>query len=80
MLFPSHDRAKILTAEVGRENDYSATALFGYHRDAANGQINAGMLSWQKGRGKNLVNYLTSQGFIKNGKIDQFQASLDAMA
>lgn len=72
--------AKILTAEVGRENDYRATALFGYHRDRANGQINGGMLSWQKDRGKQLASYLASQGVLTGGKIQQSQASLDAMA
>lgn len=72
--------AKILTAEVGRENDYRATALFGFHRDAANGQINGGMLSWQKDRGKQLASYLASQGLLTGGKIQQSQASLDAMA
>ena len=76
----SDQQAKIMTAEVGRENAYNPNTLFGYHVDHNNGQINAGMISWQKDRATNLKNYLTSQGLLKGGKIERSQASLDAMA
>ena len=76
----SDQQAKIMTAEVGRENAYNPNILFGYHTDAANKAKNVGMLSWQKNRATNLEEFLKNEGLLKGGKIERSQASLDAMA
>ena len=76
----SDNQARIITAEVGRENDYQSRYLWGGHNDPANGKYNLGMISWQKDRGENLYKYLNARGFIKNGKIVQSQESLNAQA
>lgn len=77
----SDNQARIITAEVGRENDYQSRYLFGGHNDPANGKYNLGMISWQgKNRGGELYKYLNARGFIKNGKIVQSQESLNAQA
>ena len=77
----SDNQARIITAEVGRENDYQSRYLFGGHNDPANGKYNLGMISWQgKDRGGELYKYLNARGFIKNGKIVQSQEALNAQA
>lgn len=75
------NQARIITAEVGRENDYNSRYLFGGHNDPHNGKYNLGFISWQGDRGKNLYNYLNQKGLIdSSGKIKQAQESLDAQA
>lgn len=76
----SKNQAIALTAEVGRENDYNSKDLYGYHKDAANGKVNMGMISWQGDRAKRLEAHMQSKGLIKNGKMVQGQAALDAQA
>ena len=76
----SAQQAMLLTAEVGRENAYNAKVLFGYHKDANNGKLNVGMLSWQGSRATDLSKYLAAAGVLKNGKIEKSQESLNAMA
>lgn len=76
----SEQQSKIMTAEVGRENAYNPATLFGYHKDASNGKINVGMLSWQKERGKELEQYLRSVGVMHGNVMDNSQESLNAMA
>lgn len=76
----SDNQARIMTAEVGREGSFLDKNLFGYHKDPHNGAINAGMISWQGDRGKELIKYLTSLGLVKNGKIMTTQEALDAQA
>ena len=76
----SRSQAVALTAEVGRENDYNSRNLYGYHKDEANGAINMGMISWQGDRAKRLNAFMEQKGLIKNGKMVQGQASLDAQA
>ncbi len=76
----SKNQAVALTAEVGRENDYNSKDLYGYHKDAANGKVNMGMISWQGDRAKRLEAHMQSKGLIKNGKMVQNQAALDAQA
>lgn len=73
-------QAVALTAEVGRENDYNSKNLYGYHKDESNGKVNMGMISWQGDRAKRLEAYMQGKGLIKNGKMVQGQASLDAQA
>ena len=76
----SDNQARIITAEVGRENDYQSHYLFGGHNDPKNGKYNLGILSWQKDRGEALYKYLNTRGFIKNAKIVQSQEALNAQA
>lgn len=81
----SHNQAMAITAEVGRENGFRASILFGSHTDpAANksgGSIkNVGMLSWNGGRGRNLTAYLTKHGQMGRGGMARTQANLNAQA
>ncbi|WOE32741.1 MULTISPECIES: tape measure protein [unclassified Acinetobacter] len=74
-------QARVMTAQVGRENDYRADAMFGSHKDSNNGYTNTGFLSWQKVRSTQLMQSLQGQGLLDSkGKIQQTQDSLDAMA
>ncbi len=74
-------QARVMTAQVGRENDFRKDAMFGSHKDANNGYTNTGFISWQKSRSAELMKFLQGQGVLdKNGKIQQTQDSLDAMA
>lgn len=78
--FPEN-QAIAITAQIGRENDYSDDYIFGTHYDAANGAKNMGMISWQGQRQKRLEQFLAKRGLIdKSGKIIRGQASLDAQA
>lgn len=76
----SDGQAKIITAEVGRENDYLAKYVFGSHSDPANGKYNLGMLSWQGDRGKKLYDMLAKNGLIKGNQMVQDQKTLNAQA
>ena len=76
----SDKQARIMTAEVGREGSFLDKNLFGFHRDPENGAVNAGMISWQGSRGKELIKRLSQQGLFKGDQIVKSQESLDAMA
>lgn len=76
----SKNQAIALTAEVGRENSYNSKNLYGYHKDAANGAVNMGMISWQGDRAKRLQAHMQQKGLIQNGKMVRSQAALDAQA
>lgn len=77
----SDNQAKIMTAEVGRENSYDPNVLFGMHSDPKNKAVNVGMLSWQGDRGKKLYGQLKSKGLIgSDSRIFRTQEALDAMA
>lgn len=77
----SDNQARIMTAEVGRENGYQTRYLFGGHVDANNGASNLGMISWQKGRATNLSKHLRSKGLIDaSGSIVKSQQALDEQA
>lgn len=76
----SDKQARIMTAEVGREGSFLDANLFGFHRDPENGAVNAGMISWQGSRGKELIKRLSQQGLFKGNRIVKSQESLDAMA
>lgn len=74
-------KARVLTAQVGREGDFLNKNLFGSHSDAANGKTNSGMISWQGSRSKSLTQYLQGQGVLdKKGNIEQTQEALNAQA
>lgn len=76
----SENQARILAAEVGRENAFQDHILWGYHADPKNGAKNIGMISWQGNRAKGVEAALKQAGLLQNGQIVRGQASLDVMA
>lgn len=76
----SLNQARIITAEVGRENSFDPSIVFGVHSDPKNKKQNVGMLSWQNGREVPLLNSLKKNGLIENGKIKDDQKAIDLMA
>jgi hypothetical protein len=76
----SEAQAKALTAEVGRENDFSSKNVFGTHIDAANNAKNLGFFSWQGDRATKLQRRLEEKGLFQDGTIVQSQDSLNEMA
>lgn len=76
----SKNQARIITAEVGRENSFDPNVVFGAHTDDSNKKTNVGLLSWQGGRESPLLARLKSKGLYVDGKIKQSQAALDEMA
>lgn len=76
----SPNQARIITAEVGRENDFQPQYVFGRHVDASNGKVNLGMISWQGGRGAALDKRLRSKGLVGKNGIARSQAALNEMA
>lgn len=75
----SAQQARIMTAEIGRENSFNPDFLFGSHADPKNGATNVGLISWQGIRAKKLIAELTAKGLYKNGKITRSKDSLDEM-
>lgn len=51
-----------LIANVGRENSWNPTTIFGGHNDPANGERNQGIFSYQKDRRDNLNNFIKQKG------------------
>lgn len=76
----SDNQARILGAEIGRENAFQDKYLWGYHTDPANKKKNIGIISWQGTRADGVERALKAAGLLKNGKIVKGQASLDVMA
>lgn len=74
------NQARILAAEIGRENSFQDKYLWGYHVDPKNGAKNIGIISWQGSRAKGVERALKEAGLIQNGKIVKGQAALDVMA
>ncbi len=75
----SHNQAASLVAEHGRENDFNPAYMFGTHYDAANKKSNLGILSWQGGRDKDLINFMKQRGvWDGNGKMPQTKEALEA--
>ena len=77
----SHNQAMAITAEVGRENSFNPSTLFGTHTDPAKdkngGAIrNVGMLSWNQGRDTQVLNAMRNAGVLGQ----QSQANLNAQA
>lgn len=73
----SHNQARILVGEIGRENGLRKELIFGYHKDPHKG-YNIGMLSWQGDRSARLQQFLQSKGLIQNGKLVQSPEALQA--
>ena len=74
------NQARILGAEIGRENAFQDKYLWGYHPDPKNGARNIGIISWQDTRATGVEQALKNAGLIQNGKIVKGQQSLDVMA
>lgn len=74
------NQARILGAEIGRENAFQGKYLWGYHSDPQNKAVNIGIISWQGSRGRGVEAALKNAGLIKDGKIVKGQESLDVMA
>ncbi len=76
----SEQQARILTAEIGRENSYNPKYLFGGHADPYKG-TNIGMLSWQGDRKPRLIGFLKQANVLDGrGNMVPGQAALDAQA
>lgn len=76
----SRNQALALTAEIGRENDFSPRTMFGNHQDL-NKKVsgtNLGFFSWNGSRKTNLIRHLESEGLSSN--MPRTQQSLDSMA
>ncbi len=76
----SSSGARVLAAEVGRENGFQEKWVYGSHSDPKNQAKNTGFFSWQGDRAQALDKYLAAAGVLKDGVIAKGQASLDAMA
>ena len=74
------NQARILGAEIGRENGFQSRYLWGYHSDPANKAKNIGLISWQGARATALERRLSQAGLLKNGKMVQSQEALDVQA
>lgn len=72
----SPNQARAFTAEVGRENDFNPSFIFGEHRDS--NRDNVGIISWNQGRRSNLYNYLQKRGISTKNGIERSQRALDA--
>lgn len=74
------NQAKIMTAEIGRENDFG-NDLWGSHTDHKNGHSNVGMMSWQKDRAAKLMAQMKKEGHLNaDGTIKRTKEALDAQA
>ena len=76
----SDNQARILGAEIGRENGFQSRYLWGYHSDPANKDKNIGLISWQGSRAAALEKRLAQAGLLKNGKMEQSQEALNVQA
>lgn len=76
----SDNQARILGAEIGRENGFQSRYLWGYHSDPANKAKNIGLISWQGSRAAALEKRLAQSGLLKNGKMVQSQEALNVQA
>ena len=74
------NQAKIMTAEIGRENDFG-NDLWGSHTDHKNGHSNVGMMSWQKDRAAKLMAQMKKEGHLNaDGTIKRTKEALEAQA
>lgn len=74
------NQARILGAEIGRENGFRSDLLWGYHYDPKNKAKNIGLISWQGNRATKLEQRLRAKGLIQNGKMVRSQETLDEQA
>lgn len=76
----SDGQARILTAEIGRENSYNPQYLFSGHADPHSGS-NLGMLSWQGDRKPRLIQFLKQMNVLnQNNTMKPGQEALNAQA
>lgn len=77
----SHEAARSFTAEIGRENDFNPSLMFGNHIDPHNKKRNMGMMSWQGDRAEKLYEHMKQKGFVKeDGSIIRSQEALNEQA
>ncbi|NNH76495.1 hypothetical protein HLH17_02105 [Acinetobacter sp. ANC 5380] len=82
----SAKQAAILTAEVGRENSFNSSSLYGTHYDPKKAHIvNGGMISFNQDRKKELDQLMLANGLVEKGGVGtasyvKNQASLNVMA
>lgn len=83
----SDNQAKIMMAEMGRENGWDLQTIFVGHpepvdvkRGVKTPRMNFGLISWNGTRRKQLINRLSSKGLFVNGQAVRSQATLDEMA
>lgn len=75
----SPSQAKALVGELGRENNFNISTMFGFHTDAANHKQNGGIFSWQGDRAKALQAYMTARGLVNaDGTFKRTNESLQA--
>ena len=75
----SPSQAKALIGELGRENDFNISTMFGFHTDAANHKQNGGIFSWQGDRAKALQAHMISKGLVNaDGTFKRTNESLQA--
>lgn len=81
-------QARIMTAEVGRENSMRVEGMYGLHNDPHKKQlINGGIISFNDSRKRALDSFMASKGLLQSGNAKNGtgsyvhgQASLNAMA
>lgn len=56
------NQAFVFLGQIGRENSFNLKTLFGEHKDDANNKANLGIISFQKERRNNLVNFIKENG------------------
>lgn len=75
----SHSQAKALIGELGRENDFNISTMFGFHKDEANHKQNGGIFSWQGDRAKALQAHMIAKGLVNaDGTFKRTNESLQA--
>ncbi|MDH1408687.1 phage tail tip lysozyme [Acinetobacter johnsonii] len=72
-------QARALIGELGRENDFNISTMFGFHKDEANHKQNGGIFSWQGNRAKALQAHMKAKGLVNaDGTFKQTNESLQA--
>lgn len=81
-------QARIMTAEVGRENSMRVEGMYGLHNDPHKKElVNGGIISFNDSRKRALDQFMANKGLLKSGNASrgtgsyvEGQASLNAMA
>lgn len=72
-------QARALIGELGRENDFNISTMFGFHKDDANHKQNGGIFSWQGDRAKALQAHMKAKGLVNaDGTFKRTNESLQA--
>lgn len=72
-------QARALIGELGRENDFNISTMFGFHKDEANHKQNGGIFSWQGDRAKALEAHMRAKGLVNaDGTFKRTNESLQA--